>query len=194
MKGHKFTQSEIEWVKNKYLSTLDTCQEIANEFNQLFDTSDKYVSQYAISDLMTKRLHIHRGTNRGRFGKGFNEKKHAPIGTIMSEVKYSTKTYVRIKVSCDKDIAKKSGFNAYYMPLHKYLYEQAHGKLKKDEFVIFADGNTHNFSLDNLIKVNRKINGALTCKGIQGLGKITEAYVECCNLEETMARMKLNRR
>lgn len=184
MIGHKFTQEEIEWVKDKYLNTLDTCQEIATQFNKLFDTSDYTVSQWAISDLMTKRLKIKRGTNKGRFGVGNNSKKHAPIGTIMSEVQYSSKRYVRIKASCEGNKLKKSYFNAYYVPYQKYVYEQAYGKLKDGEFIIFADGNTHNFSLDNLIKVNKKINGSLTKNGMQSKGKITKAYVECKKLEE----------
>lgn len=192
MRKHKFTQEEIEWVKNKYLNTLETTREIASQFNQLFDTSDYKVSQYAISDLMTRRLKIHRGTNRGRFGVGNNSKKHAPIGTIMSEVQYSTKRYVRIKVSKDRNHLKKSSFNAYYEPYHKYVYERAYGKLKDGEFIIFADGNTHNFSLDNLIKVNRKINGSLTKNGVQSKGKITKAYVECKKLEEVIFNREKN--
>lgn len=184
--GHKYTQEEKEWVKNKYLNTLDTIWEIADEFNKTFDTSDKKVSGYSISDLMTKRMHIKRGYNKGQFGVGNNTKKHAPIGAIMSECKYGTKWYVRIKVSDKKNNAMKSGYNAYYMPYHKYVYEQAYGKLKDDEFVIFADGDTHNFDLNNLIKVNRKINGSLTTKKLQGKGSITKAFVECKKLEQVI--------
>lgn len=189
MRGHKFTEEEIKWVKDKYLSTLLTCKEIALEFNELFDTSDYYVTEWAIADLMNKRLKIKRGTNRGRFGQGINDKKQAPIGTIMKEATYgSTKSYVRIKVNCVKRVkgTKKSYYNVNYAPYHRFLYEQAHGKLKPGEFVIFADGDTHNFSLDNLIKINRRINGALQGKGYHGKGKITEAFVECKNLEEVM--------
>jgi len=182
-KGHRFSQEEIEWVKDKYLNTLDNIQEIADEFNKTFQPTDKIVSGYNISDLMTKRMHIKRGTNKGRFGQGINDKKHAAIGTIMSEVKYSnTSSYVRIKVS-DKQTADK-GYNAYYMPYHKYVYEQAYGPLQEGEFIIFADGNTHNFDLENLIKVNRQINGSLSTKKIQGKGKLTKAFVECKKLEE----------
>lgn len=182
MKHHKFTEKEIEWVKDKYLSTLLTCKEIAIEFNKLFDTSDYYVTYTAISDLMCKRLKIKRGTNRGRFGQGINDKKHRPIGTILSEATYGTPhRYMRIKVDCKKD-----NWNGNYMPYQRYVYEQAYGKLKPGEFVIFADGNHRNFNLDNLVKINRKINGALQGKNLHGKGKITEAFVECKNLEEVI--------
>jgi hypothetical protein len=37
---------------------------------------------------------------------------------------------------------------------HRYLYEQAHGKIPKGYNVIFADGDKYNFELDNLILVS----------------------------------------
>lgn len=39
---------------------------------------------------------------------------------------------------------------------HRRLYEEKHGeKLKKNEAIIFADGDKSNFDLDNLVKVSR---------------------------------------
>jgi hypothetical protein len=38
---------------------------------------------------------------------------------------------------------------------HVFIWEQAHGSRPKGHAVIFADGNKRNFSLDNLILVNR---------------------------------------
>lgn len=37
---------------------------------------------------------------------------------------------------------------------HRYLYEQAYGKIPKGYNVIFADGDKYNFELDNLILVS----------------------------------------
>ena len=40
-----------------------------------------------------------------------------------------------------------------------YLYEQAHKeKVKKNEIVIFLDGNNRNFEIKNLYKISRKVN------------------------------------
>lgn len=36
---------------------------------------------------------------------------------------------------------------------HKYLYEQAYGKISKDKCVIFLDNNNRNFNLSNLVAI-----------------------------------------
>lgn len=45
-----------------------------------------------------------------------------------------------------------------WYPLHQYLWEQQHGKLKKSMCLWFKDGNTMNCSLDNLEEISRKEN------------------------------------
>ena len=46
---------------------------------------------------------------------------------------------------------------------HRYVWEQAYGKINADEIILFVDGDRTNCSLDNLIKVKRKYLGAINC-------------------------------
>lgn len=55
--------------------------------------------------------------------------------------------YLNIKVCDGKG-------NKNWMPKHKYIYEQHHGKIPPGHKVIFADGNRFNFDIDNLILVS----------------------------------------
>ena len=52
--------------------------------------------------------------------------------------------YIRIKNAAGKWINK-----------HKYLYEQAYGKVPDGHAVIFLDGDKYNFSLDNLAVITK---------------------------------------
>lgn len=76
------------------------------------------------------------------FKKGQTTHNHRPLGST----RITVDGYTEIK------IAEPNRWALY----HRYLYEKAHGeKLKKNEAVIFADGDKTNFDIDNLVKVSR---------------------------------------
>ena len=54
--------------------------------------------------------------------------------------------YVEIKIQDGK-------LNKNWIKKHRYIYEQANGKIPKGHKVIFADGNNRNFEIKNLILV-----------------------------------------
>lgn len=70
----------------------------------------------------------------------------------------------------------------------RYIYEKTYGKLKKNQQVIFADGNKSNFDIDNLIAVKKsemliinknglyKKNKELTKTGVNIARLINEIY------------------
>lgn len=76
------------------------------------------------------------------FKKGQIPKNHKPVGST----RVDKDGYKLIK------IAEPNKWVLY----HRNLYEKVHGeKLKKNEAVIFADGDKSNFDIDNLVKVSR---------------------------------------
>ena len=76
------------------------------------------------------------------FKKGEIPKNHRPVGST----RITVDGYTEIK------IAEPNRWALY----HRHLYEEEHGeKLKKNEAVIFADGDKTNFDIDNLVKVSR---------------------------------------
>lgn len=54
--------------------------------------------------------------------------------------------YVEIKI-------QDGNLNKNWIKKHRYIYEQANGKIPKGHKVIFADGNNRNFDINNLILV-----------------------------------------
>ena len=189
MKKHFYTNEEVEWLKDKWFNTILSSYKIAELFNEEFKP-DVEINGSKINDLLIKRHHLKRGFNSGRYGVG-RVKEHNPIGTVLSSVHYRNEDgndfyYKRIKVDNIKNDNTTSGgsvWNKNYMPLQKYIYEQAFGKLKDDEFVIFLDGDRNNFDLDNLAVVNKKINGALSGYHSQSKKKITKAMIEVIKTE-----------
>lgn len=110
-----------------------------NEINRLFNTN---ISHINVQRRATKHLGIytdkdiaisHLNTLNG-------EKKIEPF-TIRKQGEY---------------YAIKTG-DSYkdWTPYQRYIYEQAHGKLPNGYSVIFLDGNTENFELNNLYAVKR---------------------------------------
>lgn len=76
------------------------------------------------------------------FKKGEIPKNHRPVGST----RITVDGYTEIK------IAEPNKWALY----HRHLYEVEHGeKLKKNEAIIFADGDKTNFDIDNLLKVSR---------------------------------------
>jgi hypothetical protein len=46
--------------------------------------------------------------------------------------------------------------------LQKKIYQDAHGEIAPGKMVCFLDGNPHNFDLDNLYPIDRKISAVMS--------------------------------
>lgn len=77
------------------------------------------------------------------FKKGNIPSNRRPIGSE----RIDKNGYILIKI---QDGQK----NKNWIRKHRYLYEQAYGKVPEGHKVIFADGNNRNFDLSNLILVS----------------------------------------
>ncbi|WP_251854357.1 HNH endonuclease [Enterococcus italicus] len=84
-----------------------------------------------------------RGWKKGKkAGIDFKNKQKTsvPIGT-----EGIAKGIITVKIAENK-----------WIPKQRFLYEQAFGKVQRNEVVIFLDGNNRNFDLENLKKVSRR--------------------------------------
>ena len=113
---------------------------------------------------------IYEKCKKTMFQKGNIPPKHKPIGT-----ESVSKGYVIVKVKEPNEWKLKQ----------RYLYERAYGELKKDEIIIFADGNIRNFGLDNLVKITRKELVLVNKKGLYLKEKdLTKAGINLLRLEK----------
>lgn len=173
---HHYTEEEVAWL----IENQDTMTRarLAEAFNARFGAS---VDRSSISDICTKRLGLHRSANTGCYGG--RAKEQLPIGTIR---KSQVGTY--IKVQDVPEQAHISGYKEpYWLPLQKKIYQDAHGEIGKDQFVIFLDGNTENFDIENLYPIDRRISATMSKYGWWSKEReSTLAAIKWCELYYTM--------
>ncbi len=145
-----------------------TLKELTKRFNKKFNLN---ISEASISNRKAK-LGIKSGIVGGQFTKGHithnkgkkwneymskegqeNSKKTTfkkgnipPNRREIGSERIDKNGYVEIKVQDGK-------LNKNWTKKHRYIYEQANGKIPKGHKVIFADGNNRNFDVKNLILV-----------------------------------------
>lgn len=160
----KWTDEMIEYVRNIYPHY--TNKEIAQMLKERYGIT---VRPMSLRNLHQKYKYEDKLVNVGCFKKGqeaWNKDRpmseetreklkytwfkngHTPANTRpIGSMRENTDGYVVIKT-------KKTGRWTLYQ---RHIYEQAHGvKLDKDDLVLFADGNTRNFDVENLVRVTRE--------------------------------------
>lgn len=162
MKPHKYTEEEIEFIKNNAFGI--TTSELIDKFEKRFNIRLKKTqlssfkkrngikSGFTSSDFYFKKGHIpfNKGTkgltgaNITSFKKGNIPPNLRPIGSERTD----RDGYILIKISNE---GKKWELK------HKVLWEKYHNKpIPKGYVVAFLDQNKENFSKENLILLSRK--------------------------------------
>lgn len=164
MERHIWTKEELEFLRGvyPYYPNKEIAGMLKDKFG--FEVTDKQLANARKNNDLPKKVIPNFGCyrkgdepwNKGRkmsdetkkklektwFQKGQTTHNHRPLGSTRTD----RDGYKWIK------IAEPNKWALY----HRNLYEKAHGeKLKKNEAVIFADGDKTNFDIDNLVKVNR---------------------------------------
>lgn len=178
MKHHHYTEQERQWLRDNCASA-DNFQDLTERFNSMFGHSLK---RETIRDYCHKRLGLsnNKGSSSTQFVKG-SKSRALPIGTIR---KSQTMTYIKV---CESG-KRMSGYDKPdWLPYQQYIWEQAHGPIKDNEFVCFLDGNNENFSLENLAVINRQISQRLCTRGWYTENtELTRTAILFCELEDTL--------
>ncbi len=160
---HKFTDEQIEFIRE--IAPGRYAADITKLFNEKFNL-DLKVSQIE----SCKRNHKIRSGIDCRFEKGHIPANKGKKGSMSPEQykrcqatmfkkgsippnrreigseRITKDGYLKIKV---RDGHKNKNWELK----HRYIYEQAYGKIPAGHKVIFADGNNRNFELDNLVLI-----------------------------------------
>lgn len=164
MARHIWTEEEIEFIRKIYpfYENKEISKMVKEKFG--FDVSARNLLNVSHKHKFPKKAIPNSGCykkgdvpwNKGKgmsdevkekvkktwFKKGEIPKNHRPVGST----RITVDGYTEIK------IAEPNRWALY----HRHLYEEEHGeKLKKNEAIIFADGDKTNFDIDNLVKVSR---------------------------------------
>lgn len=178
MANKKYTEEMNQWLRenagNKYT------KEICEEFDRVFNTKTTISAMWQQLHRLGIKTDVKKGKpthNKGKkwsdymskesqensrkttFKKGNVPHNTLPVGTEVID----NDGYTWVK--CDTQ-AHKSGCHKYMRLKHHIVYEQYHGEIPKNACIIFLDGNKQNFSIDNLVLVNRS----------------EQTYMNSCNL------------
>lgn len=176
---HKWTEKEKEFLRG-YV-TSHTWKEAAEEFNRRFGCD----LQEAVIRGAGKRYKIKTGrtgqfekgiipANKGKhtetkgrmaetqFKKGQMPKNHLPVGSVRVRRSHKgRKSYVYEKVAEPNKWRMK----------HVLEWEKRNGAVPKDMIVIFADGDTMNTDISNLLIISRQQHAIMNRWNIKGCDK-----------------------
>ena len=145
-KPHNWTDTEVNYLREvaKGSRVNDICKLMTNKFNYEFSYCQirSAMSRYNIANEMKgKKPSGYEPWNKGiKVGNS-----HLPgVKSAGTEV-VSKNGFIKIKLENPSRWEYK----------HRYIYEQKHGKLDKNELLVFLDGDKKNLSLDNLVKVQK---------------------------------------
>lgn len=120
-------------------------------------------------------------TKATRFKKGQRSINWRPVGST----RITKDGYIEIKVK-DPNIWKL---------MHRVVWEKENGPLKKNEAIMFLDGNKTNCELSNLKKIRRKDLVRYNQKGIRfENADLTDAYLNVIQLENYAREAEQNGR
>lgn len=131
-----FNDEQRQFIRDNYLGISSS--ELTKMLNEKFGT------QFEVKSIMNfKQNNKLKSGIDVRFKKGSIPPNYREVGSERINVD----GYFEIKTgNCRKG----------WMAKHKYLYEKYKGEVPKGHIVIFADGNTKNLDLDNLVLVSRQ--------------------------------------
>jgi hypothetical protein len=160
----KWTEEMIEYVRNIYPHY--TNKEIAEMLKERYGIT---VRPMSLRNLHYKYKYDDKLVNVGCFKKGQEAwNKDRPMSEETREklkdtwfkdghTPANTRLIGSTRIDKDGYVVIKTKETGRWTPYQRHIYEQAHGvKLDKDDLVLFADGNTRNFDVDNLVRITRE--------------------------------------
>ena len=165
---HTWTDEQVEYLKS--IAEGTPRKDIVDKINEKFDLN---LSMQQIRDCMNDRG-IRNNIDKKFSAKNGNRcQQEKPVGTIS---KWEC-GYARIK----------TGKNEWEF-IQRYVWKEHHGEIPPNHSVIFLDGNTDNYNIENLALVNRnelmKYNSMRLNSNDQELNRVT------VNLAKLMTKVK----
>ena len=172
-----YTKEMIDFLKENAAIPNNTWKNITKEFNKTFNTNKRWEAlKRACSDYGIKTI-----SNRTESYTFFPRARYKIGAEVIRKKKNSNEQYIVVKVSNNH-----KGNN--WKLKHYIEWEKYYGPVPKDHLLIFLDGNTLNCDISNLRCIDKgtskRILGNKHTPNYYGKNKITEAFIECINLEK----------
>lgn len=175
---HRYTAEEEQFLKEN--ASKMTRRELTSEFNKRFGAC---IKEDAIVMRCWQKGYKPRTDGKFKVGSVPWEKtnggkdaylKTLPRAPLGKEYYMKGKTYVLTEDG--------------RRPKHRVVWEEHCGELKKGDVIIFADGDTSNFDIKNLRKVNNSIQATLHMNGWVGFAPIVDVGITWCRLKELLEK------
>ena len=183
--GKAYTLEENRWL----IENIDNYDypELTRLFNDKFNRNLKSVSDHCI-----KSLKLHKNFNRGNYSKGRKDFiDRLPIGTE----RLANRGEVYIKIS-DKYIEGRTPtipHNPNYKLKKEIIWESVHGIKPKGSIIVFLDMDKHNFDINNLYCIPRKIGLMISKNKWWSTNRdITLAAIKWCELYYSLNRKEID--
>jgi len=155
-----FTHDRVQFVRINAARGM-FIRNIVLAFNKRFKTN---ITVVQIRNLCTSKRIKYRAFVGGTRTGIANGGGRIEIGAERVKTDVSTGyKYTYVKVSHKGSWLKMSGT---WIPKHRLVWEQSHGKIPKNHVVIFADGNRQNFSIDNLLLLSKSEHMIMSVQGL----------------------------
>ena len=195
MKQHKFTDAEIEFIRDYAHGHIR--EDIRQAFNEKFNTELTYTQ---IANVM-KRNNITNGID-SKFKKGqvpHNKGKKMSLevyekvkGTLFKKGHdMNARPVGSERIDKDGYTMLKVGYPNKWRLKHIVIWESFYGKVPDNHVVIFLDGDIRNFDIDNLALITRAENLYLNRKKLRFDDKeLTESAVNIAKLNSKIYERK----
>lgn len=185
------TNEQTRYLLEHYVGITST--ELAKMLNDHFQTNftrnqiKSYLSNHGLRNGVVKHFekgHVPKNKGKKMSAKQYEKASHTmfkkgnvpanriPLGTE----KERADGYVWVKIQDGK-------LNKNWKMKHILIWEKEHGPLQEGEIVIFLDGNTRNFDIENLAAVSKAVNVRLNQNHLRYRKKeLTEAGIAVAEL------------
>ena len=168
MSYHVYSNEEIAYLVSN--SSEMTRKQLTDNFNRMFGTS----------------ISVKSITNKCNSLKSFGREERHKVGDIVKR----SDGYFLIKVSNDKTIPKYKR----WILLHRYVWEQHHGKIPSGKVVIFKDSNKENCDISNLLLVDKGVSSIMArCSLYSEDSSLTEYGVNVSKLINLINQKKVRK-
>lgn len=197
--NHKYSGEELDFLR-KY-APGHSYDEITEAFNKEFPSD---VGKNSIRACL--RNHKITTGRTGRFEKGHvpaNKGKHSPTVGRMAETQFrkgnvppNHKPIGSISIRNNYKKGQKYVYEKVAEPnvwkmKHILEWERHNGPIPEGKIIIFADGDTTNTDISNLVMINRSQIAVMNRWGIRGANKeLMEAAANTASLKITIAKAK----
>lgn len=160
----KWTDEMVEYVRDLYPHY--TNKEIAEMLKERYGIT---VRPKSLCNLHHKYKYEDKLENPSQFKKGFTpwnkgmpmrvetRKKLEHTWFKSGHTPANTRPISSTRIDKDGYMVIKTKETGRWQLYQRHIYEKAHNvKLDKDDIVLFADGNTRNFDVDNLVRITRE--------------------------------------